>query len=72
MKFKKSEFDGDVREIIVKEKGGADSTLVVQTREDGKPGLFINTNDGGIFLTGKQSLKLAWAIIDELNPDVLA
>jgi hypothetical protein len=32
----------------------------------------VNTEDDGVYLTGKQALKLAWTIIDELNPDVLA
>jgi hypothetical protein len=70
MKFKKSKYDADIREIIVKEKGYPEITLVVQTRADGKPGLFIESS--GFFVTPKQALKLAWAIIDELNPDDLA
>jgi hypothetical protein len=61
MKFKK--VDDDVRGFKIKEKGGY--TLDVETRADGKPGIFVS---GCVYLTRSQALKLAWAIIQELGP----
>jgi hypothetical protein len=54
-------------------KGEDGDKLDVETREDGKPGLFVFLNDNdGFELKRTKALELAWAIIDELNPSQLA
>lgn len=61
MKFKKQ---GGIRRLAAR-----DEALIIETREDGKPGLFIMCD--GTFLTRGKALKLAWAIIEELSdPEV--
>jgi hypothetical protein len=69
MKFKKNKHNADVKSLpLIADKGG--SELTVETRADGKAGLFIST-EGGIYLSRSKALKLAWAMIEELSPSVL-
>lgn len=64
MKFKND--NDDLRSLVLPcaTKGGTE--LLVQSRADGKAGLYI---EGSVFLSKAKALKLAWAIIDELAPD---
>lgn len=76
MKFKK--FDDEAfGEIAIKDRHG--DLLLVQTADDGSDfkGLWFITRRGHtgegtpVMVPRKKALKLAWAIIDELNPSVL-
>lgn len=65
MKFK-SRYKGLCKGITIRDRtDGAE--LVVETREDGKTGLFI-LSEAGIFLTKSKALKLAYAILQEMDP----
>jgi hypothetical protein len=72
MKLKKLKDDmngllADVRGLQVKD--GAGDKFEVQTRNDGKKGLFFWTHgENGVLLTRKQSMDIALAILDELDP----
>jgi hypothetical protein len=73
MKFKKLKDvlawadDAPLRGITIKDGDG--DIVEAQTRADGKAGLFVWTDTRGVFLTRSKALKLAWAIIEELDPD---
>jgi hypothetical protein len=60
MKFKK--IKGDDYKFL----NTRNPELVIETRADGKPGLYISAHY--VFITRAKALKLAWAIINELDP----
>jgi hypothetical protein len=69
MKFKALGYTNDkeqpMRGITIIDKAGDE--LRVETRMDSKSGLFIAA-EAGMLLTKSKALKLAWAMIDELDP----
>lgn len=68
MKFKNAEdAAGKHRTLTVKDKEGDTVRVEIQGKS-----VYLNTeNFDGVVLTRSKALKLAWAIIDELNPSVL-
>lgn len=69
MKFKKLDGEKFTKSIELSDKDG--DVLKVQTHFEGKKKLYFETSEMGVFLTHQQSLKLAWAIINELSHSVL-
>jgi hypothetical protein len=66
MKFKKLDKDDEYAQLSITDKSG--DTLRVETAILGS-GLYVFTNDNvGVRLTKGKALKLAWAIIEELDP----
>jgi hypothetical protein len=64
VKFKND--NGDLRNITIPCASKDGTELLVQTRADGKKGLFIIGD--GVLLSRAKALKLAYAILDELDP----
>lgn len=67
MKFKPLKCDPSLWGIEIKDSDG--DALEVQTRSDNKKGLFFYTRGPGVMLTKSKALKLAHAIIAELDPE---
>ena len=63
MKFKEHR---DIKRLTVKCSEYDGDALIVETREDGHPGLYVSAS--GVFLSRKKAIKLALAILDELEP----
>lgn len=78
MKFKKLPENDEVTGFKVTCASADGTILRVETRADGKKGLYLGVDSDnaghfvdGVFLSRSKALKLAWAIIDELNESVL-
>jgi hypothetical protein len=68
MKFKKDRDDSTVRGLDITDKFG-DTLVVRRYAEGGSRGLYVGVNDGeAVFLSRAKALKLAYAIISELDP----
>lgn len=74
MKFKKDPTDEPAR--ILKLVDFDEAVLEVSVYDDPKARIVVSIKDGEHFscvgIKRKKALKLAWAIIDELNPSMLA